>query len=155
MPEGGMAMPRLLPLVPVEKTVVSSMSGMVMFLVVSGMKMRSCDRRVDCGMKMALPWRLRSVVICLSASRLPCIWASDMFWGMVFSVIMKKVKMPMRRVVNPILMERSFGLRRKMMPIMMRVVPMIFARIWGCSRSVVRFTCVSPLQQMFCVRVGG
>lgn len=74
--------------------------------------------------------------------RLPLMCASLMFVGMVFSVIMKMMKSPMRMDVKAILIPRSVDVNRRLIPMMVRMVPRIFARICGCCRSVVVFTFV-------------
>ena len=106
-PAGGMEIPRLVPSAPVANTKSSSICGRVTGSLLRGMKMRSWVRRLFFGRKMALPVRLRFLVICETALRLPVIWAVLRCCGMVFSVIMTIMKRPMSKVENPSLMVNS------------------------------------------------
>ena len=67
-------------------------------------------------------------------SRFPSICASDMFFGIVFSVIRKIVMSPMSIDENPSFIKRLVFIIIKMMPIIMSIVPIIFARMCGCFR---------------------
>lgn len=130
-PAGGREMPRLFPSVPVENTKVSSSSGIVMFVLFKGMKIRSSVSSGDVGRNIALPVRLSSRVIARMTFMFPSICASLIFVGMLFSVIRKIMNRPIKIAVNPIFIESDVAYNRDTMPRAMSGTPMIFARICG------------------------
>jgi len=128
-PDGGTAMPRLSPSVPVEKTRSLSMSGIFWLFSLSGIKIRSSVLILDCGKKSAFPVRFRFFVMFFMVSRFPFICASLTLLGMLFSVIIKIMNMPISIDANPSLMYKDVFNRIRTMPSIMSSMPMIFALI--------------------------
>ena len=106
------------------------------------MKMRSSVRSEFFGRNMAFPVRLRFLVICCIAWRLPVICAVLRFCGMLRSVIMTIMNRPIRSEAKPSLMVISVGLRNKMRLSMMRVMPSSLARICGWWKGIFSATYV-------------
>ena len=122
-------MPRLFPSIPVENTKVSSTSGIFLFVLFKGMKIRSSVRSGDVGRNVAFPVRLSSRVSVCITSMVPSICASLIFLGILLSVIKKIMNRPIKMEVNPIFIESDVAYKRDTMPRMISVPPMIFARI--------------------------
>lgn len=140
-PEGGKMRPRLVPSVPVENTESSSISGSVRSgVLVRGMNIRSSVRVSDLGRKIAFPVRFNCVVIFFMASRFPSICASPSCFGMVRSVIMRIMRMPMRMEAKLSLRKSGVGLSSTTMPSSIRRDPMIFALMCGWCSAMCWFT---------------
>jgi hypothetical protein len=94
--------------------------------------------------------RLRFLVICCMACRLPVICAVLRFCGMLRSVIITIMNSPIKSEAKPSLMLISVGLMNKMRLSMMRVMPSSLARICGWCSCIFSATDVVLLNSYEC-----